>query len=218
MGQGDMMQARWGSHGDYEVISLSPSSPQEMFDFTIRAFNLAETFRIPVLIMADEVVGHTLERVTIPPAEKIEIVNRKKPSTPPEDYLPYKTDSSLIPVLPDAGGHFDYLDLDDDGYGDEDLPITACEAPSGYVDMGGDCDDTDPALNPLDVDGDGVSTCDVPIDCNDAEPLESPALGEVTCDGLDNDCDPATLDSDDGDGDGYSPDGASCGHFWMFSA
>jgi 2-oxoglutarate ferredoxin oxidoreductase subunit alpha len=67
-GQGDMMQARWGSHGHYEIIAISPSSPQEMFDFTIRAFNLAETFRIPVLVMADEVVGHTVERVTIPPA------------------------------------------------------------------------------------------------------------------------------------------------------
>ena len=64
-----MMQARWGSHGHYEIIALCPSSPQEMFDFTIRAFNLSEAFRIPVLLMADEAVGHTVERVTIPPAE-----------------------------------------------------------------------------------------------------------------------------------------------------
>lgn len=119
-GQGDIMQAKWGSHGHYEIIAISPSSPQEMFDFTIRAFNLAETFRIPVLIMADEVVGHTLERVTIPPAEKIKAVNRKKPSTPPEKYLPYKTDSSLIPVLPDAGDgykiHVTGLTHDERGY------------------------------------------------------------------------------------------------------
>ena len=119
-GQGDIMQAKWGSHGHYEIIAISPSSPQEMFDFTIRAFNLAETFRIPVLIMADEVVGHTLERVTIPPAEKIKAVNRKKPSTPPENYLPYKTDSSLIPVLPDAGDgykiHVTGLTHDERGY------------------------------------------------------------------------------------------------------
>lgn len=119
-GQGDIMQAKWGSHGHYEIIALSPSSPQEMFDFTIRAFNLAETFRIPVLIMADEVVGHTLERVTIPSAEKIKIVNRKKPSKPPEDYLPYKTDSSLIPILPDAGDgyriHITGLTHDERGY------------------------------------------------------------------------------------------------------
>lgn len=119
-GQGDIMQAKWGSHGHYEIIAISPSSPQEMFDFTIRAFNLAETFRIPVLIMADEVVGHTLERVTIPPAEKIKVVNRKKPSKPPGEYLPYKTDSSLIPVLPDAGDgyriHITGLTHDERGY------------------------------------------------------------------------------------------------------
>jgi len=119
-GQGDIMQAKWGSHGHYEIIAISPSSPQEMFDFTIRAFNLAETFRIPVLIMADEVVGHTLERVTIPTAEKIKVVNRKKPSSPPENYLPYKTDSSLIPVLPDAGDgyriHITGLTHDERGY------------------------------------------------------------------------------------------------------
>jgi 2-oxoglutarate ferredoxin oxidoreductase subunit alpha len=119
-GQGDMMQARWGSHGHYEIIAISPSSPQEMFNFTIRAFNLAETFRIPVLVMADEVVGHTLERVTIPPAEEIEVLNRKKPTESPETYLPYKTDSSFIPVLPDAGDgyriHVTGLTHDERGY------------------------------------------------------------------------------------------------------
>jgi 2-oxoglutarate/2-oxoacid ferredoxin oxidoreductase subunit alpha len=119
-GQGDIMQAKWGSHGHYEIIAISPSSPQEMFDFTIRAFNLAETFRIPVLIMADEVVGHTLERVTIPAAEKIKVINRKKPTEPPTTYLPYKTDSSLIPVLPDAGDgyriHITGLTHDERGY------------------------------------------------------------------------------------------------------
>lgn len=125
-GQGDMMQARWGSHGHYEIIAISPSSPQEMFDFTIRAFNLAETFRLPVLIMADEVVGHTVERVTIPPAKKIEVINRNKPKESPETYLPYKTDSSLIPVLPDAGDgyrlHITGLTHDERGY-----PMTDAE-------------------------------------------------------------------------------------------
>lgn len=119
-GQGDMMQARWGSHGHYEIIAICPSSPQEMFNFTIRAFNLAETFRMPVLVMADEVVGHTLERVTIPPAKEIEVVNRKKPTESPETYLPYKTDSSFIPVLPDAGDgyriHVTGLTHDERGY------------------------------------------------------------------------------------------------------
>lgn len=76
VGQQDMMQARWGSHGDYEIIALCPTSPQEFFDLTIRAFNLAEQYRTPVLIMADAEVGHMTEKVVIPPPEKIQIVNR----------------------------------------------------------------------------------------------------------------------------------------------
>ncbi len=119
-GQGDMMQARWGSHGHYEIIAISPSSPQEMFDLTIRAFNLSEAFRVPVLIMADEVVGHTVERVTIPPSDEIQLVTRRRPSEPPETYLPYRTDASLIPVLPDAGQgyriHVTGLTHDERGY------------------------------------------------------------------------------------------------------
>jgi 2-oxoglutarate ferredoxin oxidoreductase subunit alpha len=119
-GQGDMMQARWGSHGHYEIIAISPSSPQEIFDFTIKAFDLAETFRIPVLVMADEVVGHMVERVTIPRPENIRVAQRVKPTEPPETYLPYKTDDSLIPVLPDAGDgyriHITGLTHDERGY------------------------------------------------------------------------------------------------------
>ena len=65
VGQGDMMQARWGSHGVYEIIALCPSSPQEMFDLTITAFNLSEKYRVPVLVMADETVGHMSEKVVI---------------------------------------------------------------------------------------------------------------------------------------------------------
>jgi 2-oxoglutarate ferredoxin oxidoreductase subunit alpha len=76
VGQQDMMQARWGSHGDYEIIALSPSSPQELFDLTIRAFNLSEKFRTPVLVMTDAEVGHMTERVVIPPPEEVEIINR----------------------------------------------------------------------------------------------------------------------------------------------
>ena len=76
VGQQDMMQARWGSHGDFEIIALSPNSPQELFDLTIRAFNLAEKFRTPVLVMTDAEVGHMTERVIIPPPEEIELVER----------------------------------------------------------------------------------------------------------------------------------------------
>lgn len=76
VGQQDMMQARWGSHGDYEIIALCPISPQELFDLTIRAFNLSEKYRVPVLIMTDAEVGHMTEKVVIPPPEEIEIINR----------------------------------------------------------------------------------------------------------------------------------------------
>ncbi len=78
-GQGDVMQARWGTHGDYSAIALSPNSVQEMFELTIKAFNLAEKYRTPVILLADEEIAHMREQVTIPSLESIEIVNRRKP-------------------------------------------------------------------------------------------------------------------------------------------
>ena len=86
--QADMMQAKWGSHGDFEVIALCPNSPQECFDLMIKAFNLTETWRVPVLFMMDEVVGHMTERVEIPSADKIEIVERKWTDKKPGEYKP----------------------------------------------------------------------------------------------------------------------------------
>ena len=77
--QGDVMQARWGTHGDYAAIVLSPNSVQEMFELTIRAFNLAEKYRTPVILLADETVGHVREKITVPPLEQIEVIDRKKP-------------------------------------------------------------------------------------------------------------------------------------------
>ena len=76
VGQQDMMQARWGAHGDYEVIALCPTSPQEFFDLTVHAFNLSERYRLPVLVMADAEVGHMTEKVVIPHPDEIEIVER----------------------------------------------------------------------------------------------------------------------------------------------
>ncbi len=102
-GQQDMMQARWGSHGDYRIIALSPDSPQECFDLTVEAFNLAETYRVPVLVMTDECVGHMHEKVVIPPAEEIEIVERKWYEGPKEEYLPYKPDENGVPFMIKAG-------------------------------------------------------------------------------------------------------------------
>jgi 2-oxoglutarate ferredoxin oxidoreductase subunit alpha len=102
--QSDMMQARWGSHGHYEIIALAPSSPQELFNLTIRAFNLSEKYRTPVLVMTDETVGHMTERVVIPPPAEIEHYPRRKPRVPPGDgYLPYQPDSDGVPPMAGAG-------------------------------------------------------------------------------------------------------------------
>ena len=120
VGQGDMMQARWGSHGHYEIIALAPSSPQEMFDFTIRAFNLSEKYRIPVIILADEVVGHMTERVMIPPEKEIKLVGRRKPKVPPGDYLPYRPDPDWVAPMANCGDgyriHVTGLTHDERGY------------------------------------------------------------------------------------------------------
>jgi 2-oxoglutarate ferredoxin oxidoreductase subunit alpha len=120
VGQGDMMQARWGAHGHHEIIAISPSSPQEMFDFTVWAFNLSEQYRLPVIILADEVVGHMTERVVIPAADKIHVINRKKPSVPPEKYLPFRPDADGVAPMATAGDgyriHISGLTHDERGY------------------------------------------------------------------------------------------------------
>ena len=119
-GQQDIMQARWGSHGDYEVIALSPDSPQECFDLTIEAFNLAEIYRVPTFIMTDECVGHMHEKVVIPPAEEIEVVERKWYTGPKDKYLPYKLDKDGIPFMVKAGDGYRFhttgLTHDERGY------------------------------------------------------------------------------------------------------
>jgi 2-oxoglutarate ferredoxin oxidoreductase subunit alpha len=101
--QADMMQARWGSHGDYEIIALSPNSPQETFDLVIDAFNLSEQYRVPVMFMMDECVGHMMERVVIPAADKIEITPRRFTKLPPGEYLPFKPGEDLVPDMFKAG-------------------------------------------------------------------------------------------------------------------
>jgi len=90
--QQDMMQVRFGSHGDYNIIALSPDSPQECFDLAVWAFNLSEFFRVPVFIMTDETVGHMHEKVVIPPADQIRVVERNNYKGPREDFRPYKFD------------------------------------------------------------------------------------------------------------------------------
>jgi len=100
--QGDVMQARWGTHGDYSAIVLSPNSPQEMFTLTLRAFNLAEKYRTPVILLSDEVIAHMREKVAVPPAEKIEIINRKKPKADEKAFFGL----AEVPPMPAVGEGF----------------------------------------------------------------------------------------------------------------
>jgi len=104
--QQDVMQAKYGSHGDYEVIVLVPSSAQEAFDLTVKAFNLAEVYRNPVILLTDEIVGHTREKVRIP--DKVEITERKKPASTPAEYVPFR---------PASGGLLDGMPAFNQGYG-----------------------------------------------------------------------------------------------------
>jgi 2-oxoglutarate ferredoxin oxidoreductase subunit alpha len=127
VGQADMMQARWGSHGDYEVIALSPQSPQEAFDLTIDAFNLSETYRVPVMFMMDECVGHMTEKVVIPPADEIDIVPRVLSDKKPGEYLPYAVNGRPVPDFVRAG----------DGYRFHTTGLTHDER--GYPVMSADC-------------------------------------------------------------------------------
>lgn len=92
--QGDVMQARWGTHGDHATIAYAPSSVQECYDLSVKAFNMSERFRQPVLIMADEVVGHMRERIVVPDAGSLELIDRKKPACDPDSFVPYLADES----------------------------------------------------------------------------------------------------------------------------
>ena len=123
VGQADMMQAKWGSHGDYETVSYSPSSPQEAFDYVIKAFNTADRWRIPVFVMGDELIGHMTERLVIPPADQIPRVERKRPRHKPgdESFLAFLAeDDDLVPPIVHAGEgyrvNYDSLTHDEKGY------------------------------------------------------------------------------------------------------
>ncbi len=97
--QGDVMQCRWGVHGDVEMIALAPQSVQETFDLTIKAFNLSEIYRTPVFLLSDANLGHMYERLEIPEEKELALVNRKKPTVSPDTYEPYATDESLVPPM-----------------------------------------------------------------------------------------------------------------------
>jgi 2-oxoglutarate ferredoxin oxidoreductase subunit alpha len=125
-GQSDVMQAQWGSHGDYEIVAYAPSSPQELFDLTALAFNVADRFRTPVILLGDEVIGHMMERVEIPPGEDIPLWERKRPKASPENnghFMAFRADPhDLVPPMAHAGEgfrvHFTGLTHDEHGYPD----------------------------------------------------------------------------------------------------
>jgi 2-oxoglutarate ferredoxin oxidoreductase subunit alpha len=118
--QGDVMQAKWGSHGDYQIIALTPASVQEMFDQTVQAFNLSEQFRTPVFVLADETVGHMRERLVIPAKKDLKLVYRKTPTVDPSEYLPFKADDDLVPPMALFGSKYQFyatgLTHDERGY------------------------------------------------------------------------------------------------------
>jgi len=101
--QGDVMQCRWGMHGDVEIIALAPSSVQEMYDLTVEAFNLSEAYRVPVFLLSDANIGHMYEKLVIPAEDELRIVNRKKPTVPPKEYRPYEADESMVPPMASFG-------------------------------------------------------------------------------------------------------------------
>lgn len=120
VGQQDVMQARWGSHGDYEIIALSPNSVQECFDLTMQAFNYSEEYRVPTIVLMDECVSHMWEKVVIPPENQLKIKNRKMATGPKGKYLPYAADDDMIPPMVKAGQgykiHITGLTHDEKGY------------------------------------------------------------------------------------------------------
>lgn len=101
--QGDVMQARWGTHGDYASVALAPNSVQELFELTIEAFNLSETYRTPVVLLTDGIIAHMRERIDVPPLDEIKIVNRKKPKSTDNAFF----GSQEVPPMPPVGEGFE---------------------------------------------------------------------------------------------------------------
>ncbi|MEN6370433.1 MAG: 2-oxoacid:acceptor oxidoreductase subunit alpha [Armatimonadota bacterium] len=107
--QADVMQARWGTHGDHPIIVLSCASVKDMYELTVRSFNLSERFRVPVIMLSDEIIAHMREKVDLETLAKLEIVDRKKPDCSPEDFLPYRADPETdVPPMASFGDGYRY--------------------------------------------------------------------------------------------------------------
>jgi 2-oxoglutarate ferredoxin oxidoreductase subunit alpha len=106
--QADIMQTKWGSHGESPRIVICPSTVEESYNLTITAFNLAEKYMVPVVILSDEILAHMRESITVPEKNSLKIINRRNDAPPQEEYLPYKVDQTGIPVLPPFGSGYRY--------------------------------------------------------------------------------------------------------------
>ncbi len=118
--QGDVMQAKWGTHGDHPAVSLTPNSVQETYEYTIKAFNIAEKYRTPVIMLMDETVGHMREKLKLKDLSEIEVIDRKKPTCNPEEYMAYRPDEDMVPKMASFGEGYRYhvtgLTRDEDGF------------------------------------------------------------------------------------------------------
>lgn len=130
LAQADVMQARWGTHGDRPVIALTPAYLDEVYTETIRAFNLAERFRTPVFVLIDEVIGHLSERVEIPDPSEITLLDRPRPTVGPDEYIPYDSSQSDVPPLADyfSGYRFHMTGLNHDRTGFPTTDPKICQA------------------------------------------------------------------------------------------
>ncbi len=106
--QGDVQQARWGTHGDHPVIVLAPATTRDCFEVTVQAFNLSEKYRTPVIILSDEIVAHTREKIVLPPPGALEVVDRVTPAMPPEWYIPYEDTPRGVPPMAPFGAGYRY--------------------------------------------------------------------------------------------------------------
>lgn len=124
--QSDIMQAKWGTHGDHPAISLTPAYVQEILTETIRAFNLSEKYRTPVVVLYDEILGHMREPITIPEPGDYEVIDRAKPECKPEEYLPYDDRFQIAPLAPFGSGfrfHVTGLNHKEDGFPTNDSRV-----------------------------------------------------------------------------------------------
>ncbi len=130
-GQSDVMQARWGTHGDHAAIALVPESIQEIFTETVRAFNLAEKYRMPVQVLFDEIVGHMRERIVYPEPGELEVIDRDPVTDSPANYKPYDSSKGLVPPLAAFGSGYKYhvtgLNKADDGFPTTKASLVAAE-------------------------------------------------------------------------------------------